>query len=493
MNASSKKRIISYQFKLFVPIVGLLWITIIGFSIIQYHREVSYRTQFLRDQMDIINKRVISLISTEQNPENFIDFIDEYFDKSILDNLSMTIYDNQSGAEYYRVGFESPLPDGLKSKGTILGTAIIEATDNTSLQINPKQSYLYAIDSTDDKRYTIQTLLPFSDIVMTEISDIGWWWMFIITACVIMSFLSFLTTRHLANNVKLLRTFAFNAANDIDFSSTDKFSNDDLGEISRQIINIYNTRKAAIVSRELEHKVALRAIEDRNKMRTQLTNNINHELKTPATIIKGYLDTIIDNPDMDEDSRMHFITKAHGQIERLCSILNDLSTMTRLEEGSKNVQFEEINFTKFVSELAGDIEESGLAGDMEFSYDIPEECYVKANHTLLNAALTNLVKNAAAYSNGTQMGIRLMAQNSRFYTFTFWDNGVGVAEEHIPLLFDRFYRVDKGRSRKVGGTGLGLSIVRSSINTVGGNISVRNRAEGGLEFIFTLCRWQTKK
>ena len=102
--------------------------------------------------------------------------------------------------------------------------------------------------------------------------------------------------------------------------------------------------------------------------------------------------------------------------------------------------------------------------------------------------LSNLVKNSVAYSQGTQMGIELLGRSQSYYTFAFYDNGVGVGEEHLSRLFDRFYRVDAGRSRKAGGTGLGLPIVKSAINTMGGSISVRNRRGGGLEFIFTLPR-----
>jgi signal transduction histidine kinase len=84
--------------------------------------------------------------------------------------------------------------------------------------------------------------------------------------------------------------------------------------------------------------------------------------------------------------------------------------------------------------------------------------------------------------------VSLIGRNDNYYSFTFYDNGTGVDEEHLPHLFDRFYRIDKGRSRKLGGTGLGLPIVKSSINKMGGSITVRNRKGGGLEYIFTLRR-----
>ena len=113
---------------------------------------------------------------------------------------------------------------------------------------------------------------------------------------------------------------------------------------------------------------------------------------------------------------------------------------------------------------------------------------VLGNEGLLTSVLQNLAKNSIAYSQGTEIGISLLGKTEGYYTFSFYDNGVGVGKEHIPHLFDRFYRVDTGRSRKAGGTGLGLPIVKSSINNMGGSVSVRNRRGGGLEFIFTLCR-----
>jgi two-component system OmpR family sensor kinase len=146
-----------------------------------------------------------------------------------------------------------------------------------------------------------------------------------------------------------------------------------------------------------------------------------------------------------------------------------------------------------LSHIARDIDESGIAGDMEFVYDLPEDCHIKGNVNLMTSALMNLIKNAINYSKGTEMGVFMLTKNQRFYTFVFYDNGVGVAPEHIPHLFERFYRVDKGRSRKVGGTGLGLPIVRTAFNTMGGSVTVRNRQGGGLEFVFTIPIWYPKK
>ena len=130
---------------------------------------------------------------------------------------------------------------------------------------------------------------------------------------------------------------------------------------------------------------------------------------------------------------------------------------------------------------------------MSFEFDIPVDCEVSGNYNLLNGMICGLIRNSALHSGGTEIGLKLLSENERFYVFSFYDNGNGVGEEHIPHLFERFYRVDTGRSRKVGGTGLGLPIVKSTIVSLGGTVSVRNRSNGGLEFIFTLPKWSDYK
>ena len=113
-----------------------------------------------------------------------------------------------------------------------------------------------------------------------------------------------------------------------------------------------------------------------------------------------------------------------------------------------------------------------------------------ASHKKWKNFINGLIKNAANYSGGTEIGFRLVSESDRFYVFSFYDNGKGVGEEHLAHLFERFYRVDTGRSRQKGGTGLGLPIVKSTVLSLGGTISVHNRSTGGLEFIFTIPRWE---
>ncbi|MDE6239247.1 MAG: HAMP domain-containing histidine kinase, partial [Muribaculaceae bacterium] len=248
----------------------------------------------------------------------------------------------------------------------------------------------------------------------------------------------------------------------------------------------------AVLKLKREHNVTMHALEEKSRLKRQLTNNINHELKTPIGVIKGYLDTIIANPDMDQASRDHFIRKALEHANRLTNLMNDVSAITRLEEGGAMINTEELDYHDLVYTVMSDLSDTDVLGKMDFVYDIPTDCMIEGNSSLLSGMIMNLAKNAAAYSKGTECGVRLIGEDDKFYKFVFFDNGVGVSEEHIPHLFERFYRIDSGRSRKNGGTGLGLPIVQNTVLAHGGTIEIRNNPDGGLEFVYTLPKANAK-
>lgn len=484
------KRTPNYQVKLFLPVIVILWAIVISIWISQYNRDKEYRSDIIRSRLEFMNEYVLYIAKEGYNPKPYFSFVEDYYDASLYDNLSITLYDTKTGEVKAQKGFPAPAPKELKKLGKLQGSYISANNNDDSAYIHPDRMFYYRVGQSPDGKYMVQTILPMDGKVKAEIKGSPWMRLILLICCATVTIILYIVARHMTKNVRLLREFVNRAATDHDFVAVDKFPNDDLGDISRQVVNIYNMRKAAMASRELEHRVALKAIEERALLKRQLTNNINHELKTPAGIVKGYIDTIIENPDMDEESRQRFLLKTQEHIERLCNILNDLSTITRLDEAAQNINVEKINFTEFVVNLASDVEESGIIQDMKLNIDLPEKCYVRGNYSLLMAVIMNLIKNAVAYSKGTEMGIRLFTENHKFYTFLFYDNGVGVPEEAVPQLFERFFRVDKGRSRKSGGTGLGLPIVRNSLNTMGGSISVRNGDKGGLQFAFTLMKWK---
>lgn len=227
--------------------------------------------------------------------------------------------------------------------------------------------------------------------------------------------------------------------------------------------------------------------EDKTRLKRQLTQNVAHELKTPVSSIQGYLETIVSNPDIDEETKDQFIQRCYAQSRRLSSLLADISTLNKLDDAPQGYEFENVSIPDLLSSIQRDTSMQMERNHVTFRALVDPDVVVRGNPSLLYSIFRNLTDNSIAYGGeGVTITVQMLAEDPETYTFSFSDNGPGVASEHIPHLFERFYRIDKGRSRKMGGTGLGLAIVKNAVLLHQGKISVRLGAAGGLEFIFTL-------
>lgn len=480
-----------YQLRLFGTAFFVIWTVVLSFAWFVYRQEKRLRTESVLERVTLANGNVVDVHQLGGDVQPYLQFIKRYLNDTYLRGMSIQVYDNETRRLLYHIGeIREGVPDNFDSieRETLPDSSRIARAIDT--RVGPHRQHLFIFSSriTPDNKIDIRTYLPYSPEVRKQLTITPLFWVLIFCVGTLGTVLAFAFTAHQAKNVSLLHSFAERAASDKDFIPMGDFPSDEIGDISRQIVAIYNSRMQANVHREREHAIALKATEEKNRLKRVLTDNISHELKTPIGIIRAYVDMMLNQPDMPDSDRIHFLEKTQENVERLVSMLADLSTMTRLEESGDNIPLKEIDFHELVFSMADDLRESGILGNMEFHYNIPPNCMVLGNEGLLNSALNNLVKNAVAYSQGTEIGIDLIGRNNSYYTFLFYDNGIGVSEEHIPHLFDRFYRVDTGRSRKAGGTGLGLPIVKSSINTMGGSVSVRRRKTGGLEYLFTLSR-----
>lgn len=258
------------------------------------------------------------------------------------------------------------------------------------------------------------------------------------------------------------------------------------GDISSHIIRLYARLQRTTADRDREHALALHEQQEKIRIKKQLTNNINHELKTPVAAIQGYLETLLDNPGLGAEKRTAFLEKSCAQVARLRSLLADISTVTRMDEASQLIRKERVVLNDIVDEIRADMQLRPEGQRLRVNCDFPYPLEMEGSPSLLGSVFRNLADNAAAYSGGRDIFIRLLDNSPEQYTLQFADNGIGVEEEHLPHIFERFYRIDKGRSRKLGGTGLGLAIVKNAVMMHGGTISVRNSERGGLEFTFTL-------
>ncbi len=275
--------------------------------------------------------------------------------------------------------------------------------------------------------------------------------------------------------------------NGADIESMPQFADDELGNIARHIIALYGRLREASNDIQREHDNALHEHQEKLRIKRQLTNNINHELKTPVAAIQGYLETMTTAKDMTAEERDAFIAKCYAHCQRLTQLLNDVSTITRLEDGSSRIECESVDLRAIVDEIASEVALLPDDKRMRMNIELPAPMQVMGNSTLLMSIFKNLTDNAIAYSGGRDIFVRC-TEDDKMYTISFFDNGIGVDSDHINHIFERFYRIDKGRSRKLGGTGLGLSIVKNAVLFHGGDIQVANRKVGGLEFTFTLPR-----
>lgn len=468
---------------MFLPLVSIIWLILAVMGFWMYHSERMLKEEGLRNQLTFVVKRIIAGYEDDNDLDKYYKFVDAYFtEHPLFDAIRITTYFN--GRPHKSIGEPiKPSEIGRDKDGTIQRS--VTSHDEETLR---RSNFYYDISRSEDGRVVIYTMLPFDDSLIEATQATNKMFFILLLVAICGTVLAWVMSRRLGRNIKTLHDFAERASSDPDFVPNVTFPHDELGDVSRHIVNFYNQRNAAVIKLKREHNIAYHALEDKARMKRELTNNINHELKTPISVIKGYVDTILDHPEMDDDSRRHFLRKVSEHIDRLTQLVNDLSSITRLEEGAQMINTEPVNFHEVVFHAVSDFESSGLLGNMDFNYDIPSFCRVIGNQTLLLGVITNLTKNAVAYSKGTECSLILTDKDDRFYHFAFYDNGVGVKAESIPHLFDRFFREDNGRSRKKGGTGLGLSIVQNTIEALGGTISVDNRNGGGLIFRFSLRR-----
>lgn len=267
-------------------------------------------------------------------------------------------------------------------------------------------------------------------------------------------------------------------------------------EEKRMSININKNGRIFIVEciifQDLSFEISINDItleEEQVRLKRQLTQNIAHELKTPVSSIQGYLETIVNNENIPRDKMLTFLDRCYAQSNRLSRLLRDISVLTRMDEAANMIDMEKIDINLLVTNIVNEVSLELEDRHITVVNSLKPKIQLRGNYSLLYSIFRNLMDNAIAYAgNDIHININCFREDENFYYFSFADTGVGVSPEHLNRLFERFYRVDKGRSRKLGGTGLGLAIVKNAVLIHGGTISAKNNQGGGLEFIFTLAK-----
>lgn len=479
MVMASKNRF-NYQNRLFFLIVVFTWTLALAFFMLQYSREKEYKVNTLNSQLQVYNKALINSIENDSS-RNF-DAV-----KRIVsaDSMRVTIVDFK-GKVLFDTNGDKPFTNHLSRNE--IKEAIASGSGHTIRRHSESDSIDYFYSATKGDSIIVRSAIPYSTTLYHNLKiDSVYMWILLIMS-IIISIIAYFASRRIGQSVKNLRDFAIQAEKGNDLSyDTASFPQDELGEISKNIINLYKNLRKANQERDENMRNAIFEEQEKVRIKHQLTNNINHEIKTPVHAIQACLETIVNNRNrLDKDAIIQLIERAYDNVVRLCSLLRDVSIITRITEAGEQIKKTEVDINTILDELKEEMNLLAPEKQMRLNIDVPQNIRISGNESLVESIFHNLVSNSLAYSGGRDIFIKLVEETDDYYKFEFSDNGVGVSDEHISRLFERFYRVDEGRSRKMGGTGLGLAIVKNAVLFHKGTISVSNIYSGGLKFTFTL-------
>lgn len=570
--------------KLFLYLFSAFFSLIAVITFFQYQREKEFRTEQLDQLLSTYNYTINNYIDKKAwTPNELREFITVFPDTllrvTLIDKEGKVLFDN-SVADGTKLENHINRPEIVMANSQITGKAIRHSTS-----IGKDFYYLaHRFGS-----YYVRTALPFNLNVVEMLKANTFFLYFMAFILLLAIFALFFISKNFTDSIARLRVFTQKAESGEMLETDIYFPNDELGEISRNIVHLYKqmqetkddvnnereklikhlqisqeglgifspekkellvnshfiqytnilsdqqsensdkifnlaefeeinqfinesfkndqlTRKKMVIEKNgrvfmvrcivfqdntFEISINDITVQERdNELKRHLTQNISHELKTPVSSIMGYMESILENPDLDPARQKFFVERSFMQAKRLTALLQDISTLNKIDEGKRLFQKEPCDLAQVINDVLFDvhlqIEQKKCVILRNYNAVLP----LQGNRSLLYSIFRNLTDNALTYG-GEQIVIDISCyrEDEQFYYFSFSDNGVGIAEEHLGKVFERFYRVDKGRSRKIGGTGLGLAIVKNAVLLHKGTISAKSVSTGGLSFIFSLRKY----
>ena len=420
---------LSFHKRLFLQLIAFSWTIVVCFIGFQYLREKEYKSDFLSAQLQQYNLHLLVAIEDGESYEEYIATHEKPMDDlriSLITLSGAVVYDNTIPAD--SLGNHSNRPEIVDALQDGSGYHIGRQSESDG------REYFYS--ATRGERVIVRTAIPYSS-TLKDLLEADWSFLIVMISITLsMSVIAYFTTRKLGKDIERVNCFE--------------------------------------------------AEQEKNRLKRQLTNNINHELKTPVASIQVCLETLLSGISLSEEKRQELIERCYSNNERLRRLLADVSLITRMEDGSAFIGKEEVVINDILCEIAHELEIMPDEERMTLHTNFSERVMIGGNLSLIGSIFRNLTENAIAYSEGKNIYISLMANNDKECHIRFEDDGCGVENKQVSRLFERFYRVDKGRSRQKGGTGLGLAIVKHAVQFHGGTITASNRPNGGLRFDFTL-------
>lgn len=302
---------------------------------------------------------------------------------------------------------------------------------------------------------------------------------FVILFIVGFSVFNYSIDRYFYNNIRIIYRNILQLKTSPSASIPKKISDDRvMNEINRILIEWEKYNKEEIVHlKELE------------TFRKEFLGNVSHELKTPIFTIQGYIHTLLDGGIDDQDINILYLQKAAKSIDRLISIVDDLESISKLEAGELILENRTFDIHELILDVIESLELKAKESNVNLvlvSENSLQKSYVYADKDRIRQVLVNLLVNSIKYGKRNGQTRVIIEDHGEYYTVEITDNGIGIEKSHLGRLFERFYRVDKSRSREQGGTGLGLAIVKHIIEAHGEKISVDSTPGIGTTFTFTL-------
>ena len=456
---------VSFHSRVLLTVLLICWVSAGIFMLFQYGREKEFKSQLLDTELQMHNARIIDDLRQGDSITSIVRRIGAPLSRlriTLIDRDGNVVYDNNNHTPFPSANHNTrPEIISARTRGTGHAVARYSESDATT--------YFYSA-MLGDNGEVIRSAAPYDhpleEFLRADRSLI--WITLALTAAI--SLIAYLATRKISLSITRLNSFAGKAEKGEEIFNDQAFPDDELGSIAGHIVRLY-------VQRDQKHREALRQQQDKIRLKKQLTNDINHELKTPVASILVCLDLLRDHPGLPEEKRNEFLERIYTNTLRLNSLLKDVSIITRMDEGAGMIDKSPVDLRGIVDATVAD---ARLRTGMTINVDMPPALTVNGNRQLLESIFRNLIDNAILHSGGSRIDISADTEGN----FTVSDNGRGVPSEHLPHIFDRFYRVDKGRSRAAGGTGLGLAIVRNAVAIHGGTITVRN--DHGLRYTFKI-------
>jgi signal transduction histidine kinase len=423
-------RFLLFTRKLFLAIVSLFLVFAVCFGVYQYRREKAYKSELLDARLQACNDNVHDLLSIQ--PDSLWGVgIEREIAGYNLSGLRVTLMSRQGQVIYDTADTLLESLDNHVSRPEVKMALAKGKGYNLRQSSTTGVTYFYSATAYQD--VVIRSAAPYTLSLIHYLSADKGFLLFIIVASLILVFVLYKMTNYIGGVILTLER------------------------------------------------------EEQGRQRRKLTQNIAHELKTPVSSIQGYLETILANPDISPEKQLSFLERCLAQSTRLSRLLRDISALTRMDEAPEMTEITEVNISRMVGDIVKEVSLELEERHITVIDTLRPNILIRGDQSLLYSIFRNLLDNAIAYAGANvRVHIRCTHEDDTYCYFCFSDTGVGVEPKHLDRLFERFYRVDKGRSRKLGGTGLGLAIVKNAVHLHGGTITVANREEGGLEFLFSL-------